>query len=62
MSPLPSQDALEILLSQVVPTKSGSVLAVLQVLEPLVNRAACHRLSIGENETRQAVLRLLEPN
>ena len=62
VSPLPSQDALEILLSQVVPTKSGSVLAVLQVLEPLVNRAACHRLSIGENETRQAVLRILEPN
>lgn len=62
VSPLPTQDALEILLSQVVPTKSGSVLAVLQVLGPLVNRAACDRLSIGENETKQAVRRLLEPN
>ena len=61
VSPLPTQDALEVLLSQVVPTKSASVLAILQVLEPLVNRAAGHRLSIGENETKQAVRRLLEP-
>ena len=61
ISPLKKQEAIEILLSQVVPTKSASVLAILEVLQPLVNCGACQRLAIGENESAQAVHRLLQP-